>query len=202
MACIRTAGFTTPSVIQAQAWPPALKGRDVVGVAKTGSGKTLGFLFPGYLHILAQGGRVNPRNGPIILVLAPTRELADQIFQEAVKFGRTSSIASTCVYGGAPKGPQLRDLRNGAHVVIATPGRLNDFLEGRSVSLAQVPAHALRRPPHPAARHRDPSAGAKAAFNFGAVSRRPRPFEPPAITQIPAGPQTQQPRHVWDPSPG
>jgi ATP-dependent RNA helicase DDX5/DBP2 len=138
MACIRTAGFTVPSVIQAQSWPPALKGRDVVGVAKTGSGKTLGFLFPGFLHIMNQGGRVNPRNGPVILVLAPTRELADQIFQESVKFGRTSSVASTCVYGGAPKGPQLRDLRNGAHVVIATPGRLNDFLEQRSVSLAQV----------------------------------------------------------------
>jgi ATP-dependent RNA helicase DDX5/DBP2 len=138
MACIRTAGFQTPSVIQAQSWPPALKGRDVVGVAKTGSGKTLGFLFPGFLHILNQGNRINPRNGPSILVLAPTRELADQIHQEAVKFGRTSSILSTCVYGGAPKGPQLRDLRMGAHVVIATPGRLNDFLEGRQVSLSQV----------------------------------------------------------------
>ncbi len=138
MACIRAAGFQTPSVIQAQSWPPALKGRDVVGVAKTGSGKTLGFLFPGFLHILNQGGRIQPRNGPSILVLAPTRELADQIHQEAVKFGRTSSIFSTCVYGGAPKGPQLRDLRTGAHVVIATPGRLNDFLEGRQVSLSQV----------------------------------------------------------------
>jgi ATP-dependent RNA helicase DDX5/DBP2 len=138
MQCIRAAGFTTPSVIQAQSWPPALKGRDVVGVAKTGSGKTLGFLFPGFLHIAAQAGRVNPRNGPMLLVLAPTRELADQIFQESMKFGRSSGVASTCVYGGAPKGPQLRDLRAGAHVVIATPGRLNDFLEQRSVSLAQV----------------------------------------------------------------
>ena len=125
-------------MIQSQAWPPALKGRDVVGVAKTGSGKTLGFLFPGFLHIINQGNRVNPRNGPIILTLAPTRELADQIHTEAVKFGRTSSINCACVYGGAPKGPQLRDLRNGAHVVIATPGRLNDFLEQKSVSLAQV----------------------------------------------------------------
>ena len=133
---IARAGFPTPSLIQAQAWPAALAGRDVVGVAKTGSGKTLGFLLPGFSQILEQ--RPDPRNGPSILVLAPTRELACQIQVECDKFGRSSQLRCTCVYGGAPKGPQLRDIRNGVHVVIATPGRLNDFLESRLVNLMQV----------------------------------------------------------------
>lgn len=76
--------------------------------------------------------------GPLVLVLSPTRELATQIQDEAVKFGRSSRISSVCLYGGAPKGPQLRDLSKGAHVVVATPGRLNDILEMKKVSLHQV----------------------------------------------------------------
>ncbi|KAG8051675.1 hypothetical protein GUJ93_ZPchr0001g30348 [Zizania palustris] len=80
----------------------------------------------------------NPRSGPTVLVLAPTRELATQILEEAVKFGRSSRISSTCLYGGAPKGPQLRDLDRGVDVVVATPGRLNDILEMRRISLKQV----------------------------------------------------------------
>ncbi|KAM3349332.1 hypothetical protein ACQJBY_022410 [Aegilops geniculata] len=78
------------------------------------------------------------RSGPTVLVLAPTRELATQILEEAVKFGRSSRISSTCLYGGAPKGPQLRDLERGVDVVVATPGRLNDILEMRKISLKQV----------------------------------------------------------------
>jgi ATP-dependent RNA helicase DDX5/DBP2 len=76
--------------------------------------------------------------GPTILVLSPTRELATQIQDEAVKFGRSSRISCTCLYGGAPKGPQLRDLDRGADIVVATPGRLNDILEMRRISLRQV----------------------------------------------------------------
>lgn len=95
--------------------------------------------FAGFLHIQTGRGRgKDPRQGPIIMVLAPTRELATQIQDEAVKFGRSSGFNSTCVYGGAPKGPQLRDLRNGAHICIATPGRLNDFLEQGSINLHQI----------------------------------------------------------------
>ncbi|KAH7295049.1 hypothetical protein KP509_27G030300 [Ceratopteris richardii] len=82
--------------------------------------------------------RVNPQLGPVVLVLSPTRELATQIQDEAIKFGKSSRISCTCVYGGAPKAPQLRDLDRGASIVIATPGRLNDFLEMRRVSLRQV----------------------------------------------------------------
>jgi ATP-dependent RNA helicase DDX5/DBP2 len=116
-----------------------------VAIAKTGSGKTCGFLLPGMLHI--QATRKDPRVGPTLLVLAPTRELAMQIKTEADKFGRSSGIRNTCVYGGAPKHSQLRDLQAGVQIVIATPGRLNDFLEGGQVRLQQVKRDS-RRAPH------------------------------------------------------
>jgi ATP-dependent RNA helicase DDX5/DBP2 len=105
-------------------------------VAKTGSGKTLGYLIPGF--VLLKRLQHNSREGPTVLVLSPTRELATQIQDEAIKFGRSSRISSTCLYGGAPKGPQLRELDRGADVVVATPGRLNDILEMNRVSLRQV----------------------------------------------------------------
>ncbi|CAO2203724.1 unnamed protein product [Urochloa humidicola] len=113
-----------------------MQNQDVVAIAKTGSGKTLGYLLPGFMHIKRLQN--STRNGPTVLVLAPTRELATQILDEAVKFGRSARISCTCLYGGAPKGPQLRDLDRGVDVVVATPGRLNDILEMRRVSLKQV----------------------------------------------------------------
>ncbi|KAG0582833.1 hypothetical protein M758_3G091800 [Ceratodon purpureus] len=133
---LQAAGFKSPTPIQAQSWPIAMQNRDIVAIAKTGSGKTLGYLIPAFLHL--EQHRSNSRLGPTVLVLAPTRELATQIQDECVKFGRSSRITSTCVYGGAPKGPQLRDIERGADIVIATPGRLNDFLEVKKVSLRQV----------------------------------------------------------------
>eukprot|EP00250_Pteridium_aquilinum_P019622 c24496_g1_i3 orf=292-2184(-) len=131
-----SAGFLAPTPIQAQSWPLALQSRDIVAIAKTGSGKTLGYLLPAFLHLART--RANSQLGPVVLVLSPTRELATQIQDEALKFGKSSRISCTCVYGGAPKGPQLRDLDRGADIVIATPGRLNDFLEMKRVSLRQV----------------------------------------------------------------
>ncbi|KAF8103745.1 hypothetical protein N665_0185s0019 [Sinapis alba] len=133
---VLSAGFSAPTPIQAQSWPIAMQGRDIVAIAKTGSGKTLGYLIPGFMHL--QRIRNDSRMGPTILVLSPTRELATQIQEEAVKFGRSSRISCTCLYGGAPKGPQLRDLERGADIVVATPGRLNDILEMRRISLRQV----------------------------------------------------------------
>lgn len=130
------AGFPSPTPIQAQSWPIALEGRDIVAIAKTGSGKTLGYLIPAFMHL--KRVRKNPQMGPTVLVLSPTRELATQIQDEAVKFGRSARISCTCLYGGAPKGPQLRDLSRGVDIVVATPGRLNDILEMRRVSLSQV----------------------------------------------------------------
>lgn len=128
-------GFVEPTPIQSQGWPMALKGRDLVGIAETGSGKTLAYTLPALVHVSAQP-RLAQGDGPIVLVLAPTRELAVQIQEEAVKFG--SRIRSTCIYGGAPKGPQIRDLKKGVEIVIATPGRLIDLLEAQHTNLKRV----------------------------------------------------------------
>ncbi|KAG5056411.1 hypothetical protein JHK86_011407 [Glycine max] len=133
---VQNAGFSAPTPIQAQSWPIALQGRDIVAIAKTGSGKTLGYLVPAFIHLKRSGN--NSKMGPTALVLSPTRELATQIQDEAVKFGKSSRISCACLYGGAPKGPQLRDIDRGADIVVATPGRLNDILEMRRISLNQV----------------------------------------------------------------
>uniref|UniRef100_A0A7S1AVP3 RNA helicase n=1 Tax=Noctiluca scintillans TaxID=2966 RepID=A0A7S1AVP3_NOCSC len=130
---LRTAGFTAPTPIQAHTWSIAVEGRDVIGVAKTGSGKTLAFLLPGFLRVLH--GRPPP---PTICILAPTRELACQIEAEAEKFGRPLGIRTACCYGGAPRGPQLSALRRGVQVVVACPGRLNDFISSAAVRLQNV----------------------------------------------------------------
>ncbi|KAL7104735.1 hypothetical protein ACP275_07G001500 [Erythranthe tilingii] len=133
---IHFAGFSAPTPIQAQTWPIALQGKDIVAIAKTGSGKTLGYLMPAFIHLKRR--RNNPQNGPSVLVLAPTRELATQIQDEAIKFGRSSRFSCTCLYGGAPKGPQLKELERGADIVVATPGRLNDILEMKRIDFRQV----------------------------------------------------------------
>ena len=95
---------------------------DVVGIAETGSGKTLTYCLPAIVHINAQP-LLAPGDGPIVLVLAPTRELAVQIQQEMAKFGKSSRIRNTCVYGGVPKGSQIRDLARGVEL-------LGDVIEG------------------------------------------------------------------------
>ncbi|KAF5342497.1 hypothetical protein D9611_001691 [Ephemerocybe angulata] len=137
MTSIRAQGFPAPTPIQCQAWPMALSGRDVVAIAQTGSGKTISFALPAMLHINAQP-LLAPGDGPIALVLAPTRELAVQIQQECTKFGSNSRIRNTAIYGGAPKGPQIRDLQRGVEIVIATPGRLIDMLETQKTNLRRV----------------------------------------------------------------
>ncbi|KAL3628888.1 hypothetical protein CASFOL_027934 [Castilleja foliolosa] len=130
-------GFVEPTPIQAQGWPMALRGRDLIGIAETGSGKTLSYLLPAFVHVSAQP-RLSQGEGPIVLVLAPTRELAVQIQAEAAKFGSYANITSTCIYGGAPKGPQIRDLKRGVEIVIATPGRLIDMLEAQHTNLKRI----------------------------------------------------------------
>ncbi|KAL7957613.1 P-loop containing nucleoside triphosphate hydrolase protein [Trichoderma compactum] len=134
---VKAQGFPAPTAIQSQGWPMALSGRDVVGIAETGSGKTLTYCLPAIVHINAQP-LLAPGDGPIVLILAPTRELAVQIQQEISKFGRSSRIRNTCVYGGVPKGPQIRDLSRGVEVCIATPGRLIDMLEAGKTNLRRV----------------------------------------------------------------
>lgn len=137
MSEVKAQGFARPTAIQAQGWPMALSGRDVVGIAETGSGKTLTYCLPAIVHINAQP-LLAPGDGPIVLVLAPTRELAVQIQTEITKFGKSSRIRNTCVYGGVPKGPQIRDLTRGVEVCIATPGRLIDMLEAGKTNLRRV----------------------------------------------------------------
>lgn len=137
MTEIHASGFTKPSAIQCQAWPMALSGRDVVAISETGSGKTIAFALPAMVHINAQP-LLTPGDGPIVLVLAPTRELAVQIQAECTKFGRSSRIRNTAVYGGVPKGQQIRDLQRGAEIVVATPGRLIDMLESGKTNLKRV----------------------------------------------------------------
>ena len=100
-------------------------------------GKTCGFLLPAFHRLLAYL-KDRRRGPPGILVLAPTRELACQIEEECVKFGRSSNIRSVCAYGGAPKSSQVRKIQGGIEILIATPGRLNDLLEMKVVDLALV----------------------------------------------------------------
>ncbi|XP_068607518.1 probable ATP-dependent RNA helicase DDX17 isoform X1 [Brachionichthys hirsutus] len=126
--------FKEPTAIQAQGFPVALSGKDMVGIAQTGSGKTLAYLLPAIVHINHQP-YLERGDGPICLVVAPTRELAQQVQQVAYEYGKSSRIKSTCVYGGAPKGPQIRDLERGVEICIATPGRLIDFLESGKTNL-------------------------------------------------------------------
>lgn len=132
-------GYLAPTPIQAQAWPIALSGQDMVAVAKTGSGKTCGFLLPALARIAARGPAPVPKKisfsksepaTPSVLVLAPTRELALQILSEAEKFLSFVKARAVVLYGGTSKGPQIGELRKGADIIIATPGRLLDFSEG------------------------------------------------------------------------
>lgn len=127
-------GFKEPTIIQAQGWPVALSGRDLVGIAQTGSGKTLAYILPALVHISNQE-KLQRGEGPIALVLAPTRELAQQIQAVATDFGRRIGIRNTCIFGGAPRRPQMNDLQRGTEIVIATPGRLIDFLQQEMTNL-------------------------------------------------------------------
>ncbi|CAH0761124.1 unnamed protein product [Diatraea saccharalis] len=134
MTTIKEQGWTEPTGIQAQGWPIALSGRDMVGIASTGSGKTLAYMLPAAVHIVHQQ-RIQRGDGPVALILAPTRELAQQIQSVAQAYSAHGCIRNTCLFGGSPKGPQARDLERGVEIVIATPGRLIDFLERGTTNL-------------------------------------------------------------------
>jgi len=130
-----SAGYKQPSAIQRQAWPVALSGRDMVGLAETGSGKTLAYLLPALVHVNAQPV-LKEGEGPLALLLAPTRELAVQIHEEAVRFGHPCGVRSAVIYGGVPKAEQVAVLRKAPEIVVATPGRLNEFLEKKKTELS------------------------------------------------------------------
>jgi ATP-dependent RNA helicase RhlE len=132
-AGIKAAGYTTPTPIQAQAIPAALDGRDLLGLAQTGTGKTAAFVLP-ILQRLADG----PRGKLRALVLSPTRELAEQTHDAIRTLGYPSGLRSLTVYGGVNANPQIKGLRQGVDIVVACPGRLLDLMGQRAVDLRQV----------------------------------------------------------------
>ncbi|KAJ9072278.1 pre-mRNA processing RNA-helicase [Entomophthora muscae] len=137
---IRKRGFVSPTPIQAQAIPAIMSGRDVIGVAKTGSGKTLAFLLPMFRHIRDQRPLENGE-GPIAVILTPTRELATQIHKDCKFFLKPLGLRAVCLYGGAGMQSQINDIKRGAEIVVCTPGRMIDLLcanSGRLLSLARV----------------------------------------------------------------
>jgi ATP-dependent RNA helicase RhlE len=132
-AGIQAAGYAEPTPIQQQAIPPILAGRDLIGIAQTGTGKTAAFMLPILQRLVTKPGR-----GVRVLVLAPTRELAEQIHQATALFGRRTGVRSLTVYGGVGKKPQVDGLRRGADVVVACPGRLLDLAGERTIDLSRV----------------------------------------------------------------
>ncbi len=132
-ASIKAMGYVEPTPIQAQALPPVLAGKDVMGQAQTGTGKTAAFVLPILQRL------VNRPHGPVrALIVAPTRELAEQINMAILEMGRRTGIRSVTVYGGVGMEPQIRNLRSGTDIVVACPGRLLDHMERRNIDLSHV----------------------------------------------------------------
>ncbi len=142
-AGVMAAGYTTPTPIQEQAIPPVLKGRDVMGLAQTGTGKTAAFVLP-ILNRLMQGGRGHVR----ALVIAPTRELAEQIHEAIGSLGQQTRLRSVTVYGGVSINPQIEKLRRGAEIVVACPGRLLDHIGQRTIDLSRLEVLVLDEADH------------------------------------------------------
>lgn len=132
-AGVAAAGYVSPTPIQARAIPPVLAGRDVMGLAQTGTGKTAAFALP-ILHRLMDGGRGHVR----ALVVAPTRELAEQIHAAISELGRNTGLRSITVYGGVGINPQIARLKKGVEIVIACPGRLLDHLNQKTIDLSRL----------------------------------------------------------------
>ncbi|MBO0712409.1 MAG: DEAD/DEAH box helicase [Acetobacteraceae bacterium] len=129
--------YLTPTPIQAQTIPSALAGRDLIGIAQTGTGKTAAFALP-ILHRLAAEPAKAERKGCRVLVLSPTRELSGQILDSFKAYGRHLDVSATLAIGGVPMGRQVRALMNGVDILVATPGRLLDLVHGNALRLAQV----------------------------------------------------------------
>ncbi len=130
---VRDTGYTTPTPIQEQAIPVALEGRDLMGLAQTGTGKTAAFMLPILERLLT--GPLGPVRA---LIVAPTRELAQQIYETAVEFGKYTKIRSVAIYGGVNKNPQVKKLNHGAEIVVACPGRLLDHVRDGTIDISKV----------------------------------------------------------------
>lgn len=137
LEAIRKSEYSKPTPIQAQGVPIALSGRDIIGIAKTGSGKTAAFVWPLLVHIMAQK-ELQPGDGPIGLILAPTRELSQQIYHECKRFGKVYNINTVCAYGGGSMWEQQKACQDGAEIIVATPGRLIDLVKKKATNLRRV----------------------------------------------------------------
>ena len=134
---LRELDYLTPTPIQAQAIPLLLHGRDLLGCAQTGTGKTAGFALPILQALHEQPRQVRPRSCRT-LVLAPTRELAGQVGKSFATYGKYVRFRQTLVYGGVGQVPQVNAMRGGVDVLVATPGRLLDLIDQRHIDLSQV----------------------------------------------------------------
>jgi ATP-dependent RNA helicase RhlE len=132
-AGVTAAGYDTPTPIQAEAIPPVLAGRDVMGLAQTGTGKTAAFVLP-ILQRLVRGARGHVR----ALIVAPTRELAEQTHESIGSLGKQTRLRSVTVYGGVNANPQIKKLREGAEIVVACPGRLLDHIGQGTIDLSRL----------------------------------------------------------------
>uniref|UniRef100_A0A4W5PWW0 ATP-dependent RNA helicase DDX42 n=1 Tax=Hucho hucho TaxID=62062 RepID=A0A4W5PWW0_9TELE len=137
MHIIRKSEYTQPTPIQCQGVPIALSGRDMIGIAKTGSGKTAAFIWPMLVHIMDQK-ELETGEGPIAVIVCPTRELCQQIHAECKRFGKAYSLRSVAVYGGGSMWEQAKALQEGAEIVVCTPGRLIDHVKKKATSLQRV----------------------------------------------------------------
>jgi ATP-dependent RNA helicase RhlE len=135
-------GYTVPTPIQAAAIPHLLQGRDLLGIAQTGTGKTAAFALPILDAMARKPWRPTPRK-PSVLVLTPTRELASQIGESFRVYGRHISARHTVIFGGVGQAPQVRAMQRGVHVLVATPGRLMDLIQQRHVDLGEVKVFVL-----------------------------------------------------------
>jgi ATP-dependent RNA helicase RhlE len=131
-------GYSTPSPIQQQAIPYVLEGRDIMGGAQTGTGKTAGFTLPLLQRLMPSGKQEKGRRSIRALVLTPTRELAAQVEESVRVYGKYLPLRSTVIFGGVKINPQIQKLRNGVDILVATPGRLLDHISQRTVDLSKV----------------------------------------------------------------
>jgi ATP-dependent RNA helicase RhlE len=142
LRAVAVEGYTTPTPIQAQTIPHVLVGRDLLGCAQTGTGKTAAFALP-ILHRIDGERRPAVARAPRVVVLAPTRELASQIGQSFATYGRHLHFRQTVIFGGVGQAPQVRALSHGVHILVATPGRLLDLMSQGHVRLDQLEVFVL-----------------------------------------------------------
>lgn len=139
---VAEAGYTTPSPIQEQSIRPLLEGRDMIGCAQTGTGKTAAFSLPILQHLAKNKKPPIPRR-PRVLIVTPTRELAAQIRDSIAKYGKHTPTTHTVIFGGVGQNPQVKAMRRGVHVLVATPGRLLDLINQKHIDLGGIEIFVL-----------------------------------------------------------